>query len=160
LELLKKPLRDDVHLIIADTLFRRKLSLAVKRTAINTILARIEKVAASGHSRNSPLSILISNELADNIEKDRVHDIGRMMLDKKYGDFRGDFTMVLGKIGGDEAISYLRKGAADSEVASLSLDVLARMRVEGTLDLCEKALANPRIRYREAIMETCHKLKR
>ena len=160
LELLKKPFRDDVHVVIADALFRRKPSPAVKRKAIDTIIARIEKLAASGDIETSQLSILISNELADNIEKDRVHDIGRMMLDKKYGDLRGDFTMVLCKIGGKDAISYLRKGAADPEIASLSLYVLARMRVEGTLELCQKALANPRIRYKDAINETYQKLKR
>ncbi len=160
LELLKKPFRDDVHGIIADALFRRNPSPAVKRKAMDTIIARIEKVAASGDTENSQLSILISNAFADNIEKDRVHNVGRMMLDKKYGDLRGDFTMVLCKIGGKDAISYLRKGAADPEIASLSLDVLARMRVQGTLELCEKALANPRIRCKDAIRETYQKLKR
>ncbi len=160
LELLKKPFRDDVHIVIADALFRRKPNSAVKRKAIDTIIARIEKDAASGDTENSPLSILIVNEFAENCEKDRVHEIGRMMLDKKYGDLRGDFTMVLCKIGSKDAISYLQKGAADPEVASLSLFVLARMRVGGTLELCEKALANPRIRYKDAIKETYQKLKR
>ena len=124
------------------------------------IIARIEKLAACGDTENSQLSLLISNDFADNIEKDRVHEIGRMMLDRKYGALRGDFTMVLCKIGGQDAIAYLRKGAADPEIASLSLWVLAKMRVEGTLELCEKALTNPRIRYKDAIQETYQKLKR
>ena len=160
LELLKKPFRDDVHIVIADALFRRKPSPAVKRKAIDIIIARIEKLAACGDTENSQLSLLISNDFADNIEKDRVHEIGRMMLDRKYGALRGDFTMVLCKIGGQDAIAYLRKGAADPEIASLSLWVLAKMRVEGTLELCEKALTNPRIRYKDAIQETYQKLKR
>jgi hypothetical protein len=160
LELLKKPFREDVYDTIGYALFDRKPSPAVKRKAIDTILARIKERAASGDTKHDDLCSIISDHVANNIEKDRVHDVGRMMLDKKYGELRDDFTAVLSKIGGPDAIAYLRKGAADPEIAFYSLYYLAKMRVEGTLELCEKALANPRMRSKEAIKETYQKLKR
>jgi hypothetical protein len=160
LELLKKPYRDDVHIVIAELLFRRKPEATLKRKATDVIMARIEKAVASGRTENSSLSILIANDFANSIEKDRVHDIGRMMLEKRYGDLRGDFTMVLCKIGGKDAIAYLQKGARDTDIASLSLWALARMKVDGTLELCEAALKDPKIHYKDAIKETYDKLKR
>lgn len=162
LDLLKKPFCNDVHGVIGHALFDRKPSPVVKRKAIDTIIARIERLAAAGDAKNSslPFETLITGEFADNIGKDRVHEIGRMMLDKKFGGLRDNFPSVLSTIGGEDAISYLRKAAADPEIASYSLHHLAEMRVEGTLELCEKALANPRIRYKDAIKETYQKLKR
>jgi hypothetical protein len=160
LELVRKPYGDDVHIVIAEAFFRRKPDAALKRKATDIIMARIEKVAAAGNTESSQLSLLIPNELANNIGKEKVHDIGRMMLDKRYGDFRGDMTMVLCKIGGKDAISYLHKGAKDSEIASLSLYVLARMKDPMAMELCEKALADTRIKYKDAIKETLTKLKK
>jgi hypothetical protein len=159
LELLKKPFKADVHIVIADALFRRKPDKSMTRKAVDIILARIHKFDGKTEGEGN-LSLLISNELANNIEKDRVHEIGQMMLDKRYGDLRGDFTMVMWKIGGKEAVSYLQKAARDPQIASLALYVLARLGAEGTLQLCEKALKDSKVLYKDAIKETYKKLQR
>jgi hypothetical protein len=159
LGLLKKPFQANVHSVIAVAFFDRKPDESMTRKAIDIILDKIRRF--DGSARNEKhLSILITDGLAGHIEKDRVHEIGKMMLDKRYGDLRKKFTIVLYKTRGKEAIEYLQKAARDPKLAPLALEILARRGAEGTLQLCQKALKAPKILNKDAIAATYKKLLR
>ena len=83
-----------------------------------------------------------------------------MALDKKYGELRSGFLMALRKIRNADAIGYLQRAAKDPVTAAFALGELARLRVEGTLQLCDQALSLPGVLGKDVIRETRAKLKR
>lgn len=157
LELFRRPISSDVRLLVAEALFARKPDRAQTQEAIEVLL---DVIRQSAGQYNHPLSVLVLNTLAGRVDAGRVHEIGKMTLDPRYGQLRGEFTYVLRKIGNAEAISYLRRAAAQPETASLALDSLAHLRAEGTLELCEQALADPKVPYKDVVKEIYSKLKR
>ena len=142
--------------IVAAALFARKPSPAQKREAVEAILT----VVRENPGRYSDLSILVLNELANNISTDKAHEIGEMTFDKRYGHLRADFTQVLYKIGNAEAISFLIRAAKEPVTAALALAGLAKLNVPEAVTLCEDALKDPAILHKDAIKETHSKLKR
>jgi hypothetical protein len=159
LELFNSPmlLPASVRTLIAHALFDRKLNSSQKRNAVDVFLNFIRQNAGNPVPW---LSMVVLNGLARNIHAGKVHEIGQITLDKRYGDLRADFAHVLYRIGNADAVSYLLKAARDPVTASLALDGLARLRVPGTLALCEKALREKGMPYKDAIGETYSKLKR
>lgn len=143
---------------IAEALFARKLNRQQRQEAVETLQAFIKQNA----ERWGSLESLVLNELHNNVDPNHVHEIAQMTFDKQFGPLRSCFVEVLGKIGNADAISYLLRAAKESETASAALSNLARLRVEGTLELCEKALKRSDLdaNSREVIKETHSKLKR
>jgi hypothetical protein len=156
LEVFKSPLSFHLRAAIARALFERKLDASLKREAVGTLLALIKQ----NPEQESSLSILILNELAGNATADRVHEIGRMMLDEGFGELRSAFAFALRKLRSEEAIAYLKQAAKIPRTAAAALFSLAQLRAEGTLELCEEALKTPGMLYKDAIKETQRKLRR
>ena len=98
--------------------------------------------------------------VAENVDPTKVHELGQMALDQKYGPLRSGFIMALKKIRNATAVGYLLRAARDPLTAVYALDQLARLRVPGTLRLCDEALALPGAIHTDAIRETRTKLKR
>jgi len=157
LELFKSFPSLKVRVLAVNALFHRKPDRAQTAEAVESLMTLIkERAGEYGHW----LSMLVMNTLAGRIDKGRADEIGKMALDPRYGDLRGDFTYVLFKMGNAEAISYLRRAAKQPATAALALELLARLKAPDALDLCEKALADPKVPYKDAIKETYSKLKR
>ena len=146
-----------VRTLIAGAMFDRKLNSSQKKDAIGAFLNFITQNAGV----TVPwLSLVVLNGFARNVSAGKVHEIGGMVLDNHYGDLRLELAHVLYRIGNADAISYLLKAAKDPVTAPRALDGLARLRVEGTLELCEEALSRKDMPYKDAIKETYGKLKR
>ncbi|MDB6019409.1 MAG: hypothetical protein JWR19_3898 [Pedosphaera sp.] len=157
LALLRLPFSPNMRAIVAWALFRRKPGMEEKQEAVEILLTIIRQ----GRGQNDvSLETLVLNELAQNVEADKVHEIGRMLLDEGYGELRGCFTEPLRRIGNGEAINYLCQATKIPVAASLALSALMRLRVEGTLELCEEALKQPGMLYKDAVKETYRKLQR
>jgi hypothetical protein len=137
-------------------LFARRLSRAQKREAITILLKFLEENA----ERWGTIEPFVNNELPNNLDASRVHDIGALMFNPRFGPVRPCFADALRKIGNQEAISYLKCAAQDRVTAHSALAALARLRVGETLALCEAALKIPDVLYRDVIKETASKLKR
>jgi hypothetical protein len=80
---------------IAGALFARRLSRPEKREAVGILLTFINENA----ERWATIEPLVNNELPKNVDASRVHDIGEMMFDARFGQVRSWFADVLGKIG-------------------------------------------------------------
>jgi hypothetical protein len=104
--------------------------------------------------------MLVWNELPDNVDPTKVHELGQMALDGKYGPLRSGFLMALKEIRNATAVGYLLRAAADPLTAAMALNQLARLRVPGTLQLCDRALTLPGVIHEDAIRETRAKVKR
>jgi hypothetical protein len=156
LELFKCPFSFYVRAHIAGALSARRLSPSQKQEAVDVMLAFIKENA----ERWGTLETLVNNELPENVDASKVHDIGEMIFDPRYGPLRHGFADVLRKIGNSEAISYLKRAAQDRVTAHFALAALARLRADDTLALCEAALKIPNVLYRDGIRETTSKLKR
>jgi hypothetical protein len=105
---------------------------------------------------------LVANELVDNVTTNKAHEVGQMVLDPRYGYFRAALIFVLAKIRNTDAIAYLKQAAKDPKIAAPALDELARLREEGTLELCEAGLTQLDLKQsaKESIKKTQSKLKR
>ena len=156
LDLFRSPFPFNVRVPLAQAVFARKLKPAEKREAFGILLALIKEYP----ERSNSLSMLVWNELPDNVDPTKVHELGQMALDKRYGPLRSGFLMALRKIRNADAISYLQRAAKDPLTAVHALGELARLRVEGTLQLCDQALALPGVLHADAIRETRAKFKR
>ena len=156
LELFRRPLPFNVRAALAQAVFARKLKPAQRREAFGILMELIKE----NPERYNALSMLVWNELPDNVVPTKVHELGQMALDAKYGPLRSGFLMVLKKIRNSTAVGYLRSAAADPLTAAVALDQLARLHVEGTLQLCDQALTLPGVLHEDAIRETRTKLKR
>jgi hypothetical protein len=143
--------------VLADALFARKLKASDKKEAIEAFLKFIKENAGLNIHW---MSIVVLNGFAKNVSADKVHEIGQMAMDEKYNNLRPELTHVLYRIGNAEAVAYLLKAARDPVTAPLALDGLARLRVDGTLELCEEALKHEDMLYKDAIKDTYRKLKR
>jgi hypothetical protein len=156
IELFKRSFSFYVRAHIAGALFARRLSPSQKQEAVGILLTFIK----DNPERSSTIEPLVNNELPRNVDASRVHDIGAMMFDTRYGPVRPCFADVLRKIGNQEAISYLKRAAQDRVTAHSALVALARLQVSEALALCEAALKIPNVLYRDVIQETTTKLKR
>ncbi|MDB6124335.1 MAG: hypothetical protein JWQ71_3328 [Pedosphaera sp.] len=156
LEAFKVPYTFNLRVAIANALFARKLNASQKREAVEILLTIINQ----NPERHASLSTLILNELANNVDVGKVHELGKMLLDERFGELRADFTEPLRKIGNADAISYLKQAAKIPSAAPMALNALARLRVEGAMQLCEEALKDPKMPYKDVIRETYRKLQR
>ena len=156
LDLFRSPFPFNVRVPLAEALFARSLEPPQKREAFGILLALIKEYP----ERSNSLSMLVWNELPDNVDPSRVHELGQMALDNKYGPLRSGFLMALRKIRNPDAIGYLQRAARDPLTAVHALAELARLRVEGTLQLCDQALALPGVLHADVIRETRAKLTR
>jgi hypothetical protein len=157
LESFKSPWSLRMRSIISSALLRRKPNAAQKRELAETILKIVREEKGE---YNHELSRLVLNELANNIGADKVHEIGRMMLDEGYGELRSNFAFALRKFRNADAIAYLKQAAKIPQTAPAALYSLAQMRAEGTLELCEEVLRMPGVPGKDAIKETQRKLQR
>lgn len=157
LELLEQSWALDTRECIATAIKHRKPDAAQKHRAYGVFLTVVRQHIGQ---YNVLLSTIVLNHMAWFVTPDRVHEIGEMTLDARYGELRSEMTFLLYKIGNADAIAYLLRAAKDSVTASLALDGLARLRVKEALPLCEEALANPNVLYKSAIKTTYSKLKR
>jgi len=156
LELFRRPLPFNVRTALAQALFARKLKPKQKREAFGLLMELIKK----NPEKYNALSMLVWNELPDNVDPTKVHELGQMALDKKYGPLRSGFLMALKEIRNATAVGYLLRAARDPLTAAVALDQLARLHVPGTLQLCDQALTLPGVIHEDAIRETRAKLKR
>jgi hypothetical protein len=156
LELFRYPFSFYIRKFVAEALFARKLTPPQKKEAIDVLCTFIKENA----ERWGTLQMLVNNALPNNVDASKVHDIGEMMFDDRYGPLRGSFADVLRKIGNAEAISYLKRAARDRATAHYAVAALARLRVDGTLALSEAALKIPDVWYKDGIRQTIAKLKR
>jgi hypothetical protein len=159
IDLLKSPLSPWMSKVVAYLIFAAKPDPQRRREAIDAILSIVRRNAGND---DNYLSLLVSNEVFNNVDSDKVHEVGEMALDGRYGELRDDLTYVLRKIGNEDAISYLQLAAKDPATAAVALGGLAHLRVDGTLALCENTLNNLKLDSdsRRAIKETHAKLKR
>jgi hypothetical protein len=157
LELFKSPWSLHMRQVISSALLSRKPNVAQKRELVEVIL---ELVREHKGQYNHELSIWVLNDLANNVAADKMHEIGRMMLDEGYGELRREFAFAFRKFRNAEAIAYLKQAAKIPQIASAALYSLAQMRAEGTLELCEEALKTPGILHKDVIKETQKKLQR
>lgn len=141
---------------IVEALFARPLARAQKQEAMDLLLAFVRENA----ERYGTLEHLIDDLLPKHIRRDKVHEIGAMILDPRYGPLRHGMADVLRKIGNAEAISYLERAARDPLTANSSLTALARLRTDSALPLCEASLKLPKVLYRDEIQRTYAKLRR
>ena len=144
-----------VRSLIAHGMFHGKLNASQQREAVRLFLEFVKQNPGAG-----VLDIVILNGFDKNVQPDDAHAIGEMVLDKRYGHLCGCLTEPLRHLGTPEAISYLTKAAREPFTASPALSALAKLRVEGTLALCEEALGRKEIQHKDAIRETYSKLKR
>src|ERR1051326_5664034 len=156
LDLFRFPLPFNVRAPLAQAVFARKLKPAENKEAFGILLALIKETP----ERCNSLSMLAWNELPDNVDPSRVHELGQMALDNRYGPLRSGFLMALRKIRNADAIGYLQRAARNPLTAALALGELARLRVEDTLQLCDQAIALPGVLHADGILETRAKLKR
>ncbi len=158
LELFRQPLSIYMQAAIAQAFFLRKSARREKWEAVGILL----KIIDENPDKYGHFTDLVLNELANNVDATRVHEVGRMALDKHFGPMRHGFIEALRQIGNGDAIAYLLRAAKDSRTASDALRNLARLRVEGALELCEEALKRSDLdaNSREVIKETHSKLKR
>jgi hypothetical protein len=156
LELFRRPLPFDVRTALAQATFARKLKLAQKRQAFGILL----KLIKENPQKYNGLSMLVWNELPDNVDPTKVHELGQMALDEKYGPLRSGFLMALKRIRNATAVGYLLRAAREPLTAALAMDQLARLRVPGTLQLCDQALTLPGVIRKDFIRKTLTKLKR
>lgn len=156
LQAFESPYSFNLRVAIANALFGRKLKASQKRQFEETLIEIINQ----NPERQAALSSLILNELTKNVDASKVHELGRMMLDERFGELRGHFSEPLRKIGNAEAIGYLKQAVKIPSAASMALAALARLRVAGTLELCEEALKDPMVRFKDSIKETRQKPQR
>lgn len=156
LELFRRPLPFNVRTALAQAVFARKLKPTQRREAFGLLLELIKE----NPEKYNALSMLVWNELPDNVDPTKVHELGHMALDKKYGPLRSGFLMALKKVRNATAVGYLLRAAREPLTAAVALEQLARLRVPGTLQLCEQALTLPGVIHEDAIRETRAKLKR
>jgi hypothetical protein len=156
LDLFRSAVPFNVRTALAGAVFARKLKPAQKRQAFATLRALIK----DNPEKSCSLSMLVWNELPNNVDPTKVHELGQMTLDQKYGPLRSGFIMALKKIRNATAVGYLLRAARDPLTAVYALDQLARLRVPGTLQLCDEALALPGVIHTDAIRATRTKLKR
>ena len=158
LDLFKRPLSLYASTHVVRALFARNLDRSQKQEAVQLLLGFIKR----NPERWGSLDLLVVNELYDNVTANQVHDIGELVFDKTFGPLRFGFTRILGKIGNADAISYLMRAAKDPGIASIALSCLARLRVEGTLELCEEILTRSDLdaKSRQVIEESRAKLRR
>jgi hypothetical protein len=157
LESFKSPWSLRMRMIISSALLRRKPNAAQKRELAEVLLKIVREQKGQ---YNHELSLLVLNDLANNAGADKVHEIGRMMLDEGYGELRSEFAFALRKFRNASAIAYLKRAAIIPQTAAAALFSLAQMRAEGTLELCEEALRMPGVPGKDAIKETQRKLQR
>jgi hypothetical protein len=159
IELLKSPISHRMCGLAAQALFARKPNSSQKQEAVDALLTIVRQSAGQ---YDTDLSLLVINQLCDNLSATRVHQIGEMVLDKRYGELREELTGVLWRIGKTDAVSYLLRAAKEPQTASVALEGLSQLRVNGTLTLCERALKDRRLdaESKEAIRETYSELKR
>lgn len=159
LELLDFTYSLETRRIIATAIKHRNPNDSQKRRVFEVFLNMIKQRIGE---YDVLLSTVVLNDLAQFVTADRVHEVGEMTLDPRYGQLRLEMTFVLRQIGGADAISYLLRAAKDPVTAVLALDGLAHLGVKEALPLCEEALANPDVpkSYRSAIKRTYSKLKR
>lgn len=158
LELFRAPSSIYMRAALAEAVFARKLDAQQKTEAVDLLLRLIQDNPTS----YGTLLSLVANELADNVTTNKAHEVGQMVLDPRYGYFRAALISVLGKIRNADAIAYLKQAAKDPKIAAPALDELARLREEGTLELCEAALTQLDLKQsaKERIKKTQAKLKR
>ena len=156
LDLFHSPLPFNVRTAIAEAVFARKLKATQRREAFGILLGLFQE----NPEKYNSLSMLAWNELPDNVDPSKVHELGQMALDQKYGPLRSGFLMALKKIRNATAVGYLLRAARDPLTAVYALDQLARLRVPGTLQLCDQALTLPGVIHEDAIRATRTKLKR
>ena len=155
-DLFRSPLPFNVRTALAGAVFARKLEAAQRREAFGILLALFQE----NPEKYTSLHMLAWNELPANVDPSKVHELGQMALDKRYGELRSGFLMALRKIRNAGAIGYLQRAAKDPLTAASALGELAGLRVEGTLQLCDEALDLSGVLYDDAIRETRAKLKR
>src|SRR4051794_18732751 len=156
LELFRRPLPFNLRTALAQVVFARKLKPKQKREAFGVLMELIKE----NPEKYNGLAMLVWNELPDNVDPTKVHELGQMVLDSKYGPLRSGFLMALKKIRNATAVGYLLRAAKDPLTAALALDQLARLRVPGTLQLCDQALTLPGVIREDFIRKTRAKLKR
>jgi hypothetical protein len=156
LQLFRQPFSIYRRVALAEALFARRPNTEQKREIVNALMDLIRENVGRGSAFES----IMLNELADNISADKVHELGTLLLDRRYGSVRPAVVEALCKIGNLDAIIYLKKVAKEPGIASYALAALARLRVEETLTLCESALASQDILYKDAIKTTYQKFKR
>lgn len=159
LELLEKPYSLRIRDMIARAIIHRKPNAAQKKRAFEVFLPILRERIGQ---YDVLLSTMVLNQLASFVTPERVHKIGEITVDPRYGPIRAELTYVLRQIGNADAIAYLLRAAKDPTTASLALDGLARLKVVDALSLCQDALNNPEVpkSHKAAIKSTCSKLKR
>lgn len=141
--------------MIAYGMVNGKLNDRETREAVDCFLEFIKK-----HPNANLLDVVILNGFGKIVPPDYVHDIGKMTSDIRYIGLWPALMDVLEKIKTPEAIAYLKASVQGPFTAACALSSLARLRVEGTLALCEEALGRKDVQYKDAIRETYTKLKR
>lgn len=159
LELLEMQYSLRTRRMIAQAIVHRKPNVAQKRRAFGVFLAILRERVGQ---YDVLLSSVVLNALPSFVTPERVHEVGEMTVDPRYGLIRAELTFVLRQIGNADAIAYLLRAARDPVTASLALDGLARLRAPEALMLCEEALKNPDVpaEHRYAIKATLSKLKK
>jgi len=158
LELFKRPYGGEMLKVIAVALFRRPMSAEQREQAVQICLEICRRGIEKPYSG---AEIIAGNELAENAGPHHVDKIGEMLLDKGLGERRGVFTRALGIVGNADAISYLRAGGRDAEIANWAITELARLLPPlEAIQICDAALALENLRYRKNIEETRTKLQR
>lgn len=156
LEFFREPLSIYRRVNLAEAILTRKPNAEQKREVIDVLLNLIRE----NPERESAFDSIMMNELANNITADKVHELGAIVLDKRHLTIRPAVTQALYKIGNSDAIHYLKQVAMDRGLAAFALDALARLRVEETAAMCEAALANKDVLFKDGIEETYRKVKR
>lgn len=156
LEFFREPLSIYRRVNLAQAILARKPNAGQKREVIDVLLNLVRE----NPERGSAFESIMLNELANNISKDKVHELGAIVLDKRYLTIRPAVVQPLYKIGNSDAITYLKQVAMEGGLAAYALDALARLRVEGIAEMCEAALADKDVLFKDAIRETYRKVKR
>lgn len=147
--------------LIADVLFDCQLSKQQKHEAVNNLFEFI-KDYKTVPVKDIYLDSLIVNTLVANLDKTSgyVNKLGEMLLNRKYGRLREQFTFALKRLRNKEAVPFLLKAAKESTTAAIALDALSVFKVKETLPLCEEALNTPGIEGKDAIKETYTRLQK
>jgi hypothetical protein len=143
------------RVLVAYGVFNGKLNAQQKREAVGLFLELIKQCPGAMF-----MDVVILNGFGKSVHPDYVHDIGKMTSDARYVGLWPTLIEVLYWIGTPQAIEYIKTAAHGPFTAACALNNLARLRVDGTLALCEEALDRKEIQYKDAIRKTYSKLKR
>lgn len=123
LKLFREPISIYRRVNLAEAIFARKPDARQKREIIDTLLNLVRE----NPERGSAFESIMLNEVAKNISKDKVHELGAIVLDKHFLTIRPAIIQALYKIGNSDAVGYLKQAATDSGLAAYALDALARL---------------------------------